>query len=70
MLGAFGFSLALLSMALETIPLGVAYSIWTGIGTIGTAVVDILFFKERPSLLRIVCMAGIIGTVIGLRLTL
>lgn len=69
MLGAFGVSLWLLSQALKSVPLGVAYSVWTGIGTIGTATVGILFFQERVTLLRIVCIAGIVGTIIGLRLT-
>ncbi|BFH68908.1 QacE family quaternary ammonium compound efflux SMR transporter [Paenibacillus dendritiformis] len=69
LLGAFGVSLCLLSSALESIPLGVAYSVWTGIGTIGTALVGMFFFKERATPLRLVCIAGIVGTVIGLRLT-
>jgi len=69
MLGAFGASLGLLSFALQSVPLGVAYSVWTGIGTLGTAIVGILFFKERASILRLVAIAGIVGTIIGLRLT-
>ncbi|BFH13835.1 SMR family transporter [Paenibacillus melissococcoides] len=66
LLGAFGVSLFLLTSALEPIPLGVAYSVWTGIGTIGTALAGMFFFKERAIPLRLVCIAG---TVIGLRLT-
>ncbi|MEI0740075.1 SMR family transporter [Paenibacillus sp. JTLBN-2024] len=48
MLGAFGASLGLLSFALQSVPLGVAYSVWTGIGTFGTAIVGILFSKNAP----------------------
>ncbi|CAH0119992.1 Spermidine export protein MdtJ [Paenibacillus sp. CECT 9249] len=65
----FCVSLWLLAQALESVPLGVAYAVWTGIGTSGTATVGILFFQERITLLRIVCIAGIVGTIIGLRLT-
>ncbi|MDR0268665.1 MAG: hypothetical protein LBJ26_11245 [Paenibacillus sp.] len=54
---------------MKSVPLGVAYSIWTGVGTIGTAVVGLLFFKERASLLRLIGIVGIVGTTIGLRLT-
>jgi len=69
MFGAFGAGLYLLSLVLESVPLGVAYSVWTGIGTLGTAMVGILFFKERVSPIRLIAIAGIVGTIIGLRLT-
>ncbi|SHO50525.1 quaternary ammonium compound efflux SMR transporter SugE [Anaerocolumna xylanovorans] len=57
-----------LSLALKTLPLGTAYAIWTGIGTIGTAILGILLFKEPVDILRIVCMGFILTGIIGLKL--
>ncbi|MGN6713263.1 quaternary ammonium compound-resistance protein SugE [Anaerocolumna jejuensis DSM 15929] len=57
-----------LSLALKTLPLGTAYAIWTGIGTIGTAILGILLFKEPVDVLRIVCMGFILTGIIGLKL--
>ncbi|OUS67782.1 QacE family quaternary ammonium compound efflux SMR transporter [Paenibacillus sp. MY03] len=68
LIGGFIISFQLLLGALETIPLSTAYAVWTGIGTVGAAVVGMTFFKESKSLLRIVCIAGVIGCVIGLKL--
>ncbi|MBO9610197.1 MAG: multidrug efflux SMR transporter [Paenibacillaceae bacterium] len=66
----FGFLLSfqLLVKAMDTIPLATAYAVWTGIGTVGAAVVGMLFFKESRSWLRIGCMLGIIFSVVGLKL--
>lgn len=57
-----------LSLALKTLPLGTAYAIWTGIGTIGTAILGILLFKEPVDILRIVCMGFILTGIVGLKL--
>jgi len=68
LLGAgFLVSLTLLSMALKTIPLSVAYSVWTGIGTVGATVIGILFYKEPCHWFRLVCIAGILCTIVGLK---
>ncbi|WP_338473386.1 multidrug efflux SMR transporter (plasmid) [Niallia sp. XMNu-256] len=42
----FILSFTLLSLAMKTIPLGVAYAVWTGIGTVGSAIVGMLFYGE------------------------
>lgn len=61
-------SFYLLSMALKNIPMGTAYAVWTGIGTIGTVLYGILFFKEPADILRIVCILLIICGIAGLRI--
>ena len=42
-----------LALALKNLPLGTAYAIWTGIGTIGTVILGIILFKEPVSIMRI-----------------
>ncbi len=60
-------SFAFLSLALKTLPIGTAYAVWTGIGAAGTAIAGMLFFDESRDLLRILCIALIVGGVIGLK---
>lgn len=60
-------SLSLLSLALKTLPIGLAYAVWTGIGTVGVALVGILVFAEPASAARLGCMGLIIAGVAGLR---
>jgi len=57
-----------LALALKNIPLGTAYAVWTGIGTIGTVILGIILFKEPYSLLRLVCIFLIITGITGLKL--
>lgn len=57
-----------LSLSLKNIPLGTAYAIWTGIGTVGTVILGILIFKEPCSALRFVCIALILTGITGLRI--
>lgn len=61
-------SFYLLSTALKNIPMGTAYAVWTGIGTIGTVMYGIIFFKEPTDILRIVCIMLIICGIVGLRI--
>ncbi len=61
-------SFYLLSVALKHIPMGTAYAVWTGIGTIGTVVYGIIFFKEPADILRMVCILLIICGIVGLRI--
>ena len=65
---SFMISLSLLSLALEQIPLSIAYAVWTGIGTVGATVIGIIFYKESKNPFRLLCIFGIIMTIIGLRL--
>lgn len=64
----FGISLALLSYAMETIPMGTAYAVWTGIGAAGGALVGMIFFKESKDWRRIVFITLILAAAIGLKL--
>lgn len=67
-LASMAVSLGLLGLALRTLPLGTAYAIWTGIGTIGTVVLGILLFGETASTARLVCVGLIIAGIVGLKI--
>ena len=57
-----------LALALKNIPLGTAYAVWTGIGTIGTVILGMLLFKEPASAVRFVCIALILTGITGLKI--
>jgi quaternary ammonium compound-resistance protein SugE len=57
-----------LSLSLKSLPLGTAYAIWTGIGTIGIVLLGIILFKEPFNIMRIVCIVLIVSGIIGLKL--
>src|SRR5690606_23753268 len=61
-------SMALLGVALRTLPLGTAYAVWTGIGSVGTAVLGIVLFGEPATAMRLVCIGLIVAGILGLRL--
>jgi quaternary ammonium compound-resistance protein SugE len=61
-------SLGLLGLALRTLPVGTAYAVWTGVGTIGTALLGIALFNESADLLRLACIGLIVAGIIGLKL--
>jgi len=61
-------SLALLGMALKSLPLGTAYAVWTGIGTVGTVILGILLYGESADILRLGCIALIVAGILGLKL--
>ncbi|GEK31795.1 QacE family quaternary ammonium compound efflux SMR transporter [Kurthia zopfii] len=65
---SFSISLSLLSYAMNTIAMGTAYAIWTGIGAAGGALVGMLFFKESTDWKRIVFITLILASAIGLKL--
>ena len=62
-------SMALLGVALRTLPLGTAYAVWTGIGAVGTAILGIMLFREPASVMRLVCIGLIVAGILGLKLT-
>lgn len=64
--GALSFGL--LSIAMRTMPVGIAYPVWTGIGAAGTAIVGIALLGESRDLLKIISLVLLIGGVIGLRI--
>ena len=61
-------SLWLLGLALKTLPLGTAYAVWTGIGTIGTAILGIILLGESAAVMRLVCIGLIVAGIVGLKL--
>jgi quaternary ammonium compound-resistance protein SugE len=70
-------AVAILSMALSgiflwlgqrNIAIGTAYAVWTGIGTVGTFVIGVLFFGDSAGLMRILSFALIVVGIIGLKL--
>ena len=65
---SMGLSLALLGLALKTLPLGTAYAIWTGIGTIGTAALGMALFGESADAPRLLCIGLIVAGIAGLKL--
>ena len=60
-------SMVLLIKATETLPIGTAYAVWTGIGAVGTAIIGILVFKDPASFWRIFFITTLIASVIGLK---
>jgi quaternary ammonium compound-resistance protein SugE len=62
-------SIVLLGLAVKHLPLGTAYAVWTGIGTIGTVVLGIVLLGDSAAPLRIVCLALIMLGIVGLKLT-
>ncbi|WP_418120101.1 DMT family transporter [Variovorax sp. 350MFTsu5.1] len=61
-------SIYLLARALRYLPLGPAYAIWTGIGSVGVVLMGVLFFGEALSAARLACISMVIGGTVGLRL--
>lgn len=61
-------SLGLLGLALKTLPVGTAYAIWTGVGTIGTAALGIVLLGEPAHALRLACIGLIVAGIVGLKL--
>ena len=61
-------SVALLGVALRSLPLGTAYAVWTGIGTIGTVLFGIAVLGEPATVARLGCIALIVAGILGLKL--
>ena len=61
-------SMGLLGLAVRDLPIGTAYAVWTGIGTVGAVVLGIVLFAEPATALRLLFVAMIIGGIIGLKL--
>ena len=56
-----------LSLALKSLPLGTAYAIWTGIGTVGTVTLGIILFKDPIDITRLICIGFIVVGIVGLK---
>jgi len=66
-LTAMAGSVGLLGLALRDLPLGTAYAVWTGIGTVGTAIYGITVLGEPSEAARLVCIALIVAGILGLK---
>lgn len=62
-----GISMFLLYKATQTLPIGTAYAVWTGVGAVGTVLVGILFFKEPAGFWRLFFIFSLIASIIGLK---
>ncbi|GGI72111.1 MULTISPECIES: DMT family transporter [Deinococcus] len=62
-------SFGLLSQAIETIPLGTAYAVWTGIGAVGTVLVGRAFFGEPLGGRKLALLAVMVAAILGLKVT-
>ena len=60
-------SMALLVKATQTLPIGTAYAVWTGIGAVGTVLVGIFIFKEPATFWRMFFLITLIGSIAGLK---
>ena len=61
-------SFALMSVALQSVPFGTAYAVWTGIGAAGSVMVGMILFKEPTDILRILCLGLIVTGIVGIKL--
>lgn len=64
---SLAISMTLLIKATQTLPIGTAYAVWTGIGAVGTVLIGIFFFKDPASFWRIFFILTLIGSIIGLK---
>jgi quaternary ammonium compound-resistance protein SugE len=60
-------SLALLGIALRTLPLGTGYAVWTGVGAVGTVILGIVLFGESTDLPRLFCVGLTVAGILGLK---
>ena len=61
-------SVLLLGLALKTLPVGTGYAVWTGIGTVGTALLGIYLLGEPATAVRLACIGLIVAGILGLKL--
>lgn len=60
-------SMLLLIKATQTLPIGTAYAVWTGVGAVGTVLMGIFFFKDPVSFWRVFFIITLIGSIVGLK---
>lgn len=68
MILGFGASFIFLAYSMETLPMGTAYAIWTGIGASGGAILGMLIYEESRDWRRLVFIAMVLGAAVGLKL--
>lgn len=64
---SLAISMGLLYKAVQSLPIGTAYAVWTGVGAIGTVLVGIFVFKEPSDFWRLFFLTTLIGSIIGLK---
>lgn len=64
---SLSISMFLLYKATQTLPIGTAYAVWTGVGAVGTVLVGIIVFKEPSTFWRIFFLLTLISSIIGLK---
>jgi quaternary ammonium compound-resistance protein SugE len=64
---SLSFSMVLLIKATQTLPIGTAYTVWTGIGAVGSVLLGIFVFKEPATFLRVFFLTTLIASIIGLK---
>jgi len=62
-------SMVLLGLAVRDLPLGTAYAVWTGIGTLGAAAFGVFLFNEPATAMRLACIGLIAAGIVGLKLS-
>jgi len=60
-------SMLLLLKATQTLPIGTAYTVWTGIGAVGTVLMGIFIFKDPINFWRLFFITTLVGSIIGLK---
>ncbi|MFE8694745.1 DMT family transporter [Cytobacillus sp. FJAT-53684] len=68
LLGGFGLSFLFLALAMEKLPMGTAYAIWTGIGASGGAILGMVLYGEPKDWKRLIFIAMVLSAAIGLKL--
>jgi quaternary ammonium compound-resistance protein SugE len=66
-IAAMVISVWLLGIAMKTLPVGTAYSVWVGVGAAGTVILGILLFKEPANALRLASIGLVIAGIVGLK---
>jgi len=64
---SLSISMILLYKASQTLPMGTAYAVWTGIGAVGTALMGIIFFREPADFWRLFFITTLIASIVGLK---
>ena len=62
-------SVVLLGLAMKQLPVGTAYAVWTGIGTVGTVILGVVLMGDSAAPMRLVCLSLIVLGIAGLKLT-
>ncbi|MGZ8868011.1 MAG: DMT family transporter [Thermoanaerobaculia bacterium] len=66
---AIAASMFLLGWAARTLPIGTAYAVWVGIGALGAAILGAILFQEPVTTMRVVFLAMLLTSIVGLKVT-